>query len=164
MDPGRDWVYFYDLPNAAETNNAVEYYLQIDDPSQQPTLLLFASIFKDPFVNTLRNRENLGYNISSHALVRGPALGMVFRVMSRYSTVLIEARINQFLENCRGSIERMTDEDFEAFRDALRKNLLQKPENQEQKAGRLASSILSETPFDLRECFFGHPTGVTAAH
>ena len=82
--------------------------------------------------------------------------------MSEVTTIEVERVIHEFLVDFQAALERMKPKDFAAFQDSLRKNLLREPVNQEQKAARLAFSILSETDFDLRKCF-GHPTEVTAA-
>ncbi|KIM25114.1 hypothetical protein M408DRAFT_223654 [Serendipita vermifera MAFF 305830] len=165
IEAGKNFVYHQTVVNSKEKNNAVEYYLQIDDDSQArpmwriPTpseararLLLLAHIMSEPTLNTLREIERLGYTVSCLPRTGVPPVGISVRVEGAESAPSIEASIDEFLKNYKLTLDTMSDDDFNTRRDALVKMLTQRLDNQDQEAVKFGAPILSGSyDFDLEE-------------
>lgn len=144
---GQNFIHDHQLTNPKETNNAVEYYLQIQgDPEKvHPQLLLLAHLINEPAFSTLRTKEQLGYIVSSYSWPQVSVFGMVLQVQSEKPALYVENRIDAFLESYASTLREMDQKVFENQRQGLVNKLLEKLDNLDQETSRFAFRILDGT-------------------
>ncbi|KAG8817090.1 Insulinase (Peptidase M16) [Serendipita sp. 401] len=151
---GKEYLHNETLTNPKETNNAVEYYLQIpqDSETSQAKLLLLAHLVNEPTFSILRTREQLGYIVSSYSWVQISVMAMAFRIQSEKPALYVENRIEAFLKDFKQTLTTMERTEFESQRQGLVNRLLEKLDNLDQESSRFVSKILDGTyDFTLRE-------------
>ena len=156
LPSGKEFVHNQTLKNSAETNNAVEYYLQIADNSDSAVakLRLFAHLISERTFNVLRTKEQLGYVVMSSAWIHTSVAGIIWRVQSERNTMFVESRINSFLESLREVLQMMDQADFEKQRGGLVTKLTHKYDNIDQEYTEFAMRILDRTyDFTASMCF-----------
>ncbi|KAG8828958.1 Insulinase (Peptidase M16), partial [Serendipita sp. 399] len=144
---GKEYIHNQTLTNPKETNNAVEYYLQIpqDSETSQAKLLLLAHLLNEPTFSILRTREQLGYIVTSYSWMQVSVMGMAFRIQSEKPTLFVENRIEQFLSDYKQTLGTMEKTDFEGQRQGLVNRLLEKLDNLDQESSRFMAKILDGT-------------------
>lgn len=126
--------YIISLPhtNPAEVNNGVIYHVQIGDITDQTLrarLQLFEQIVHEPAFDQLRTKEQLGYIVQTSITTRTGAMGWKVLVQSERDAVHVESRIEAFLNQTKGLIEGLTDEEFDRHRQSLIAKREEKPKN-----------------------------------
>lgn len=142
--PVGNFIYNKTLDNPSETNNAVEYILQIPDFNHElwAKLLLFAHLVNQPAFNVLRTQEQLGYIVSSWSLAQVNAMGMAFRVQSEKPALYVENRIEAFLDGYKEVLRTMKLDDFARQRQGLVTKLRERLDNLDQESSRFGLRIL----------------------
>ncbi|RXK37995.1 insulysin [Tremella mesenterica] len=138
------FVYRLPVPNSAEVNSAVDYRLQIGDPSDTPLrahLQIFHQIAKEPLFDHLRTKEQLGY-ITMGSTTSGPGtMGYRVVVQSERDPIHVENRIEAFLEWLKGHIEEMSEEEWEEHKQAIISKKQETPKNLGEETSRFWGSI-----------------------
>ena len=102
-------------PNPAEVNNAVIYHLylgDVTDYSLRAAIQLFEQIANEPAFDQLRTKEQLGYIVQSSVTMRTGELGWKVLIQSERDPVHVESRIENFISNMSGILDKMTLEEF----------------------------------------------------
>jgi insulysin len=132
------------VPNEKEPNSALSYYCHVGDIADErlrARLGLLAEMMNEPFFNTLRTKEQLGYNVTSSHWFRTASLGLRFRVQSERHPDFLEARVDAFLEDYKGVLEEMTEEKFVEHRDGVAKKKREKLKNMQEEQERFWAHI-----------------------
>eukprot|EP00939_MAST-03C_sp_MAST-3C-sp1_P002054 g2054.t1 len=126
-----------------ETNSMREHAL----------LKLCAQIIKEPFYDVLRTKEQLGYLVFSGSGERRGVMYFRFIIQSdKASATYLEKRIYSFLETFRGDLVELKSDAFEATKDAVVANLLEKPKTLAEETTRHWNAITSrQYIFDSRK-------------
>ena len=82
-------------------------------------LALLSQILKEPFFDTLRTKEQLGYVVWSGMSVMDRVSGIRFLVQSKKAPECVDARIEAFLAGLEAHIADLGDGDFTSFVDAV---------------------------------------------
>ncbi|KAJ3384853.1 Insulinase (Peptidase M16) [Entophlyctis sp. JEL0112] len=130
IPPLTDVTYRRLLPNVENTNNAVLLYFQFGAASRETSAktLLLDQIVGEPFFDTLRTKEQLGYVVWSGARFSTGISGLQFAIQSGKSPREIEERILAFLEeNVPDLLAKMTNEEFQKHCGTVAMRLKEKP-------------------------------------
>jgi insulysin len=152
---GKHYVHKRALDNPKETNNGLEYYLQIANHTDdlKSKLLLLEHLLHEPTFNVLRTKEQLGYVVQSYPLIQISTSGLVFRIQSEKTAIYVENRLETFLTNFKTQLQQMDQADFEKQKAGLVVKLRQKLDNLDQESTRFAFRIMDGTyDFTAREC------------
>lgn len=111
-------------------NSAVEVFFPIGrlDKVRLRTLsALFVQIFNEPFFDTLRTTEQLGYLVTHGLREKGTLVGLRFLIQSERNPLHLDARIEAFIaDNVPRVLAAMTPEEFKLHCTALKADLTQK--------------------------------------
>ncbi|RLV89243.1 A-factor-processing enzyme [Spathaspora sp. JA1] len=134
--------YELNLQDGDNINSCIEYYLEIDSKYRVLTDLL-ATIIKEPCFNQLRTKEQLGYVVFSGVRLGRTSLGFRILVQSERTSDYLEYRITEFLNQFGKYInEKLTDEDFNKFKQALTDIKLTKLKHLNEETDRLWNHII----------------------
>lgn len=142
--PGSDNVWVVDLPNEAEVNHCVDYYLHVGDVADAPLrakLALFAQIASEPTFNVLRTKEQLGYITQSMPRHETGSMGFRVLVQSERDPIYVETRIEAFLDGLKETLEAMDDVAFEKHKQSVIDSREQKVQNMNEEARRFWARI-----------------------
>ena len=126
--------------NAAETNSAVEVYLQVgpDQGDDWLLLTLLAQMVSKAFYSELRTRQQLGYIVQSGANEIDGVRGLSLLVQS---TALpppeLQQRIDGFLRLFRGTLVLMPEEELRSYTEAISAQMADVDNRLDQQATRL---------------------------
>jgi insulysin len=151
--PVGNFVFNKTLDNPLETNNAIEYVLQIRDSTDElyARLILFAHLVNQPAFSVLRTEEQLGYIVSSWSFAQVNAIAMGFRIQSEKPALFVENRVDIFLENYKEVLRTMKLDDFAKQRQGLVGKLRERLNNLQQESTRFEFRILDGSyDFSLR--------------
>lgn len=111
-------------------NCAVELFFPIgtlEDAKLRTMTALFVQIFNEPFFDTLRTAEQLGYLVTHGLREKGVLSGLRFMIQSERTPVYLDSRIEAFLsENVPAILNKMTETDFQVHCTSLKQDLTQK--------------------------------------
>lgn len=132
----------------------ISYYQMPDtDNRARAQYALLGRLLGNPFFNSLRTEQQLGYVVFAgpRPFERHP--GIVFVVQSpTLDPVGLEQRIDQFLLEQQEVLAKLTEEELETYRQGLIGDLLKKDDNMDDRSGRFWQSIASgELDFDNRQ-------------
>ena len=132
----------------------ISYYQMPDtDNRARAQYALLGRLLGNPFFNSLRTEQQLGYVVFAgpRPFERHP--GIVFVVQSpTLDPVGLEQRVDQFLLEQQEVLANLTEEELETYRQGLIGDLLKKDDNMDDRSGRFWQSIASaELDFDNRE-------------
>ncbi|CAG9464481.1 unnamed protein product [Pedinophyceae sp. YPF-701] len=128
--------------NPAETNSAVELYLQgpLDRfvaPRDRVIVHMLESLLDEPLFNTLRTKEQLGYAVHGGYRLTLGVLGYGVQVVSsQHGPELLEASVEAFLASARDTLAGKSAEDFEKQRSAVAQRLSMRDPNLYEEAER----------------------------
>ncbi|EST05004.1 Peptidase M16, N-terminal [Kalmanozyma brasiliensis GHG001] len=136
----------WNLPvnNAANVNNAIEYYVQVGEPtdiSLRAPLSLFAQIANEPVFDQLRTKEQLGYLVFSGIRRSIGSLGWRVIVQSERDAQYLEGRVDAFLEQFKGTLEKMTEQEFEGHKRSIIHKKLENVKNLVEESQRFWSPV-----------------------
>ena len=88
---------------------------------------LFVQIFNEPFFDTLRTAEQLGYIVTHGLREKGILTGLRFLIQSERDPLYLDSRIQSFVnEHVTQTLAKMTEKDFQIHCTALKQELTQK--------------------------------------
>jgi insulysin len=122
VPPGSSLIHSIPHPNPAEVNNAVVYHLYLGDVTDfalRAALQLFEQIANEPAFDQLRTKEQLGYIVQTSVTMRTGELGWKVLIQSERDPVHVESRIENFIGNMTGILDKMTGEEFAKNRQSL---------------------------------------------
>ncbi|KAG7660809.1 STE23 [[Candida] subhashii] len=138
----------YELPlqDDKNINSCIEYYIQISPDSEDPRLRVFtdllATIIREPCFNQLRTKEQLGYVVFSGVRLGRTSLGFRILIQSERTNDYLEYRIDEFLLHFGKYVnEKLTQEDFNKFKQALKDFKLAKLKHLNEETSRLWNTI-----------------------
>lgn len=110
--------------NAADVNSVVTNYYQfgVSDIRNYSIVELIIHLMEEPLFNTLRTKEQLGYNVFCMVRYTSGILGFSVTVNTqaeKYSTGYVNDRIEEFLKEFLIEIQNMPDESFQQSKTAL---------------------------------------------
>lgn len=110
------------LPN--DTNSVIKNYYQIGKSSMvlETMLEILQQIIREPLFNALRTQEQLGYSVSCCVKRDYKMLGFVIAIESqemKNPASLVDEKIEIFLKNFVGTLQSMSDDDFNTIKDAI---------------------------------------------
>ncbi|EGW30608.1 uncharacterized protein SPAPADRAFT_143847 [Spathaspora passalidarum NRRL Y-27907] len=146
VEPNEVVRYELDLQDAKNINSCIEYYIQISPSSTNSKLRvltdLLSVIIKEPCFNQLRTKEQLGYVVFSGVRLGRTSLGFRILVQSERSSDYLEYRIDEFLTHFGKYVnEKLTNEDFDKFKQALKDLKLTKLKHLNEETDRLWNNI-----------------------
>ncbi|KAG6014527.1 hypothetical protein E4U43_006434 [Claviceps pusilla] len=147
LPPGSNFVYKKDLQDTADVNNCVETCFYVGDRGDRQLrarLLLIDQLIHEPAFNQLRTKEQLGYVVFSGMRSFATTCGLRFLIQSEKTPEYVDRRIEAFLIDFGGSLEEMSETDFEGHKRSLIVKRLEKLRNLDQESGRHCAQIESE--------------------
>ena len=131
----------------------VSYYqIPSTDNRSRAQYALLGRLLGNPFFNSLRTEQQLGYVVFAGPRPFEQRPGIVFVVQSpKLDPVGLEKRIDQFLVDQQQALANLTDKELETYRQGLIGDLLKKDDNMDERTGRFWQGIASgEMDFDNR--------------
>ncbi|CAO1629238.1 unnamed protein product [Parajaminaea phylloscopi] len=110
------------VANAENVNSSIELYCQVGDPSnerQRAVLSLLSQIASEPAFDQLRTKEQLGYLVFSSARKSVGSMGFRIIIQSEREAAYLESRIEAFFEQFKGTLDKMSPDEFERHRSSL---------------------------------------------
>lgn len=144
LPPASQHVWRMPVPNTANTNNAIEYYCEVGeltDDQLRPRLALLSQLAHQPAFDTLRTKEQLGYIVFSGSRAGVSTMGFRIIVQSAKSASHLESRIEAFLDTFREYLEQMSEDDFAQHRRSLIAKKQEKPKNLHEESSRFWRTI-----------------------
>ncbi len=120
---GGPYVHQFQIENS---DSAIIVYLQGSDRSVHDTanFLLLGSVIQTPFFSQLRTIQQLGYVVFSNVVPIGEVPGLLFTIQSPDKTPeQMEAAISLFLEEFDSWVLNLSQEEFEAYRTGVIKQV-----------------------------------------
>jgi len=146
LTPGTAYCYRAEANNKQDDNSAIFNYYQIGVSSfrNSSLLALLSLVMKEPFFDTLRTKEQLGYvvrcGINTQLGVKG--FGTVIQSNVRDPTFLDE-RIEIFFQTSLEMLQNLTQEDFQKNINALIVQTLEKDKRLAQETTRFWEEIIT---------------------
>ncbi|OAX85065.1 hypothetical protein ACJ72_00566 [Emergomyces africanus] len=147
IPPGSNYIYEKTLKDPANVNHCIEYYLFVGnlmDTQLRAKSLLFGQLTSEPAFDQLRTQEQLGYVVWSGARYGATTQGYRVIIQSERTNQYLESRIEAFLARFAGTLDTMTDEEFEGHKRSLINKRLEKLKNLSSETARYWSHIGSE--------------------
>ncbi|EQL28384.1 insulysin [Blastomyces dermatitidis ATCC 26199] len=147
IPPGSNFIYEKTLKDPANINHCIEYYLFVGDimePQLRAKSLLFGQLTNEPAFDQLRTQEQLGYVVWSGIRYGATTLGYRVIIQSERTNQYLESRIEAFLARFAGTLDGMTDEEFDGHKRSLINKRLEKLKNLNSETNRFWSHIGSE--------------------
>ncbi|KAK4541096.1 hypothetical protein LTR36_008321 [Oleoguttula mirabilis] len=147
LPPGSDYLYQRTLANPDNINHCIEYIIFIGcnvDRVQRAKLLLLADLTSEPCFDQLRTKEQLGYVVSSGALIYSTVAAYRVLIQSEKDCGYLEKRIDAFLTGYESALKDMPTEEFEAHKIGLINKRLEKLKSLGAETARFWHHITSE--------------------
>nr|DBA15111.1 TPA: hypothetical protein GDO54_004366 [Pyxicephalus adspersus] len=143
--PDQGW-FVYQQRNEVHNNCGIEIYYQtnMQSTSENMFLELFCQIISEPFFNTLRTKEQLGYIVFSGPRRANGIQGLRFIIQSEKPPHYLESRVEAFLKTMEKSLEEMSDEAFQKHVQALALRRLDKPKKLSAECAKYWGEIISQ--------------------
>ena len=157
--PGSNIVLSASMSNLDEVNSALTYFVQTSsllDSRPRVIASLVAQIVSEPAFSILRTREQLGYVVHCRDwwIYGTSECGLCITVQSERTPAYLEERVEAFLDEMKGKIADMAEEEFEETRQGLEKGWKQKVNNLNEEADRYRAEIDSGyLEFLRRTCY-----------
>ncbi|KOC65774.1 Insulin-degrading enzyme, partial [Habropoda laboriosa] len=121
--------FLFEVTNKYHSSSCTQVYYQIGMESIESNMLLelLAQILSEPCFTTLRTKEQLGYIVFSGVRKTNGTQGLRIIVQSDKHPKYVEQRINIFLSSMLQYISSITEEEFNAHKEALAIRRLEKP-------------------------------------
>ena len=116
LKPGQTFAHAALAQNPSEKNSASEVYVQIGPENHRDyaALSLLEQIIYEPFFDTLRTKEQLGYSVSCGLRNTYGILGFCFSVVSsKCGPLHIETRVDAFLAGFLKDLDEMTEQEYQ---------------------------------------------------
>ncbi|KAM9326665.1 insulin-degrading enzyme [Gastrophryne carolinensis] len=143
--PDKGW-FVYQQRNEVHNNCGIEIYYQTNMQSTSENMLLelFCQIISEPFFNTLRTKEQLGYIVFSGLRRANGIQGLRFIIQSEKPPHYLESRVEAFLVTTEKSLQEMSDEAFQKHVQALALRRLDKPKKLSAECAKYWGEIISQ--------------------
>lgn len=154
LPPGSNYVYNKTLKDPANVNHCVETWFYIGDRGNREIrakTLLIDQMVHEPAFDQLRTKEQLGYIVFAGVRSFATTCGYRFLIQSERTPDYLDKRIEAFLVRFHGTLEKMSDSDFEGHKRSLMNKRLEKPKNLDQETSRHWSQINNEY-YDFEQC------------
>ena len=113
--PARQLEVISPSKDITEPNTAVEVYIQVgkDNVADRVMIDMLVEILYEPMYTQLRTKDQFGYDVSCASRWTHGIVGILFCVVTPSKTAEeTRARIDQFLQDYRQTIENMKDDEF----------------------------------------------------
>lgn len=147
LPAGSNFVYNKTLKDPANVNHCVETWLYMGDKADRvlrAKTLLLDQIAHEPAFDQLRTKEQLGYIVFTSLRTFSTTLGFRLLIQSERTPEYLDSRIEAFLVQLGGIIDKMSDSDFEGHKRSLTLKRLEKPKNLDQESTRHWTQISGE--------------------
>lgn len=139
-----EWVIDQDGENDQDGNSAIECFYQIGiyDPASSVALAVLAHVLKEPFFDTLRTKEQLGYLVFSGVREQHGVEGL--RLLLQSSTTdpsSLDTRVEAFLANFGARLRALPEDEFSRNVSAVRTELSKPDKTPRSECKRLWSEI-----------------------
>lgn len=144
---GCNFVYKKNLPDPANVNHCIEYYLQVGDKGDREVrskTQLLDQMLHEPVFDQLRTKEQLGYLVHSGTRPGRTTYGFRFIIQSERTCEYLESRIDSFLTAYAVTLAEMSDSEFESHKRSVINKRLEKLKNLDQETARHWAHISSE--------------------
>lgn len=158
--------YLFEAPNDYHKSSCSSLYLQcgVQEDDSNVFLDLCAQILSEPCYNVLRTQDQLGYIVFSGVRKANGAKGMRIIVQSAKNLDYVDNRIEKFLESMVSEIDKMSDDEFDRHKNALRVAKLEKPKRLSVQYSQYINEIaLAQYHFDRAEKEVEILQGITKA-
>ncbi|KAL6254547.1 hypothetical protein P5V15_014600 [Pogonomyrmex californicus] len=124
-----DGHFLYEMKYTSQKNSCAIVYYEIGLQSTESNVLLdlLIQIISQPFFDTLRTKEQLGYAMYSTVHKTINVQGLNFLIQSDKQPKYIEKRINLFIDSMLDYITTLPEEQFEKYKEAVAVSYLEKP-------------------------------------
>jgi nardilysin len=116
LKAGQNFVHSALVQNPSEKNNASEIYVQLGAENHKDcaALSILDQIMYEPFFDTLRTKEQLGYSVCCGLRNTFGVLGFYFAIVSsKFTPLHIEERVEKFVKDFADDIAKMTAEEWQ---------------------------------------------------
>ncbi|KAK9808961.1 hypothetical protein WJX72_007074 [[Myrmecia] bisecta] len=165
LEPRSSYLIRVPAKNPEEENSVAEVYLQADsdDLALRALLDLVEQVCHEPFYDSLRTKQQLGYSVHCGVRLTHGILGFCFLVVSGvHGPAHLDARIEDFLASFPTALAALSDEEFERHRAALIAAKMQKDRSLMDETDRHWEQIASRRyNFAVREEEVEHLRGLT---
>ncbi|POY74423.1 hypothetical protein BMF94_2617 [Rhodotorula taiwanensis] len=137
ITPEGKWLARRPVANPENSNSAIEQFTYVGDvydDALRAKLSLFTTMISDPLFDDLRTKQQLGYIVSSGARKSISFMGLRVIVQSERDAPFVETRVNAFWEDYRTKLNKMSEEDFEKYKEAVVSRKLEDHKNMWQDA------------------------------
>lgn len=143
----------YQFP-VEDVNSAIEIYFQAGPETikQSVSLDMIQQMVEKPFYHQLRTVEQLGYIVWSGYRQTGKVDGFVFIIQSNVKEpTYVQSRIESFITSFAQQLDRISEEEFMKYKEALIAKRLEMPKNLQEETHRFWRAISSGSyDFDRR--------------
>ncbi|GAA5888439.1 hypothetical protein JCM16303_005741, partial [Sporobolomyces ruberrimus] len=132
--------------NPENSNSAVEqftYVGDINDDLLRCKLAVFGHIVSEPLFDVLRAKEQLGYIVSSGPRKSIGFMGLRVIVQSEKDAAFVESRIDAFWNEFKSTLDNMSEEEFDKYKEAVRAKKVEDHKNLWQESSHLWINIHS---------------------
>ena len=121
------------------------YQIPETDNRERARYALLGRLLANPFFNSLRTEQQLGYVVFAGPRPFEKHPGVIFVVQSpKLDPIGIEGRVEQFLNDQKAVLSGLTDQELEQYRQGLIGDLLKKDDNMDERNGRFWQGIASD--------------------
>tara|TARA_R110002003_G_scaffold1680_1_gene23433 strand:+ start:2183 stop:2674 length:492 start_codon:yes stop_codon:yes gene_type:complete len=146
--PGSNLIFEKELPNPENVSHCIEYSFYAGNCYVRANLFLLGQLTEELCFHQLRTVEQLGYLVSSGPLFYDAWAGYSISIQSERGSRYLESRIEHFLIAFETVLQNMSQENFEAHRDAITSTIVTRPTNMDQEDARLWDRI-SDNSYDF---------------
>ncbi|XP_066923110.1 insulin-degrading enzyme-like [Clytia hemisphaerica] len=138
--------YLIENRNEIHEMSCILVYFQVGLMETRTNVLceLFSTMIKEPFFDTLRTKEQLGYLTFSGLGRSSSVQGLRYLIQTDKSPAMVEERINDFLKSYEETLKEMNQKTFDDYVDSLAVRKLDKPKLLKQESQRYWAEILSK--------------------
>jgi len=144
----------YQFP-VEDVNSAIQIYFQAGPETikQSITLDMIQQLIEKPFYHQLRTVEQLGYLVWSGYQQAEKVDGFVFIIQSNVKEpVYLQSRIEKFMTDFEHQLDRLSEDEFSQYKEALVAKRLEVPKNLQEETHRYWGAISSGSyDFERRE-------------
>jgi insulysin len=155
LPEGSNHVFKKTLKDPANVNHCVETWFYVgsrEDRGVRTKTLLLDQMLHEPAFDQLRTKEQLGYIAFSGPRAFSTTYGFRFLIQSEMTPDFLDARVEAFLQRYAGTLDMMSDTEFEGHKRSLIVRRLEKLRNLDQESTRHWTQITNEYyDFELGE-------------
>ena len=153
ISPNQPLVVFLPPQNPDESNVCVECYFQVGAFSIElaAKLDLLEQVLSEPFFDSLRTKQQLGYSVSCGMRNTFSVVGFCFQVVSSaYSVTQVQAAILAFASDVPKLVLKLSEADFDSHIESVRNSYLQ-PDATLEEAAASSWNEIEDRQFDFEK-------------